>query len=241
MENYALRTYWEQPSSVQHWNRDVEALDLATRLAWADVLRRNLNLGRRHAKVLDVATGTGLFALISAELNWQTTAADISAAMLQQAMINADSRGYAIDFVQADVVSLDFADGAFDAIIGRFALSCMDQPVTALREWYRVLKPGGRLLLVEDAADTSSHITDPLIRWHFGDTPAYGKLYQELAVQNGADTPAVELTNLITRAGFHLLVAGQLSGQLQQQLEWLHFKMQRPYLLVVAEKPERSS
>lgn len=242
MENHALRRYWEQPSSVQHWNRDVETLDLVDSLAWQDVLRRNLGGGRRRLKVLDVATGTGLFALISAELTHQTTAADLSTAMLQQATSNADRRGHRIGLVQADVTALDFADATFDAIIGRFALSCMDQPVTALREWNRVLKPQGRLLLVEDDADANriNRVQSQLIHLHFGAVPAYGKLYQELAVQNGDDTPPVELTNLIKRAGFDLLVASQLHGQLQQQLEWMRFKMQRPYLLVVAEKRPRS-
>jgi ubiquinone/menaquinone biosynthesis C-methylase UbiE len=233
-----LNQYWEQSSSVAHWNEGVTQIDLGRKLAWIDVLRRNLPTDRRRLRILDVATGTGLFALLAAELGHQVTGLDASAAMLQQARANARNWAVRCDFVLGDAMAIEFGDETFDAVIGRFALSSMGKPVTALREWGRVLKPAGRLLLVEDDAnsDRNSRFKSHFMHTRFGVTPAYGKAYEELTVQNGESTPPVELTNLITRSGLTLLTAGHLSGQLQQQVEWNRITVQRPYLIVVAEK-----
>lgn len=240
MDTSSLVRYWEQESTVGHWDRDVVALDLERRLAWLDVLRRNLGASRRRRlRVLDVATGTGLFALLAAELRHAVIGVDRSNAMLRRAQQNARRLERRCAFVQGDAAALQLGEGVFDAVIGRYALSSMQEPLRALREWRRVLKPGGLLFLVEDDPDAGER--KPVRRltpWRHGVSPAYGKLYHELLQQSGADETPLELNTLLLRAGYSPQAGGHLGGQLQQTARWLRFTYHYPYLFVLAQKPE---
>jgi ubiquinone/menaquinone biosynthesis C-methylase UbiE len=240
MDNQTIRRYWEQESTVQQWNREFAALDLGRRQAWLDVLRRNLGVGRKRQNILDVATGTGLLALLSAELRHKVIGVDRSAAMLRQAETNRSAHHKSADFVLGDAFALEFSAATFDAVLGRYALSSMGNPISALHEWRRVLKPGGRLILIEDdPADAKTKLPlGRLARWNYGFSPVYGKLYQELLAQSGQDkAPPLELEGLVSRAGLNIVFTGKLAGQLQQSAKWMHLTYHFPHLIVVAEKP----
>ena len=94
--------------------------------------------------------------LLLAELGYTVTATDISTAMLDEARRKASQRQLAIAFEIADAESLPFPDGSFDAVFGRHILWTMPHPDRALAEWYRVIKGGGRLVLVDSLASPPS-------------------------------------------------------------------------------------
>ena len=98
--------------------------------------------------VLDIPCGGGLaFRGLSTRQIVRYVAADISPYMLRRARREADRRGVqdAIDFVEADVTALQFADASFDLCVTYNGLHCLPDPRAALAELVRVLRPGGTL------------------------------------------------------------------------------------------------
>jgi ubiquinone/menaquinone biosynthesis C-methylase UbiE len=102
------------------------------------------------SSIVDIPCGGGTaFRALRREQNVRYVAADISPAMLDRARRAAAERGLdSIEFVEADVGALPFADGEFD-LVGNFnALHNFPDPRGAIHELARVTKPGGRLLCI---------------------------------------------------------------------------------------------
>jgi ubiquinone/menaquinone biosynthesis C-methylase UbiE len=100
------------------------------------------------ASVLDIPCGGGLaFRGLRTGQAVRYVAADISPYMLQRARRQAGRRGVqdAIEFVEADVTALQFADASFDLCVTYNGLHCLPDPRAALGELTRVLRPGGTL------------------------------------------------------------------------------------------------
>lgn len=98
--------------------------------------------------VLDVATGLGEPALTAAEAvgpAGRVVGADISPAMLTVARRRAAERDLLVEFVEADVESIDLPLGSFDAVLSRWGLMFAFDHVAALRGLRRLLRPGGVL------------------------------------------------------------------------------------------------
>ncbi len=109
-----------------------------------------------HAKVLEVAPGPGYFAIELAKLGqYDITGLDISETFLQIARSNAVSAGVQVDFRRGNASDLPFADESFDFLICRAAFKNFTEPVRALEEMHRVLKPGGSALIIDLRRDAS--------------------------------------------------------------------------------------
>jgi ubiquinone/menaquinone biosynthesis C-methylase UbiE len=121
--------------------------------------RRRLVASLR-GRVLELGTGTGL--LFPAYGNAPSVAIDIDASGFARAR----RRDPRVALVQADAQALPFRDGAFDAVVETLSLCSVPDPVAALGEARRVLKPGGELRLLE-------HVLPP--------GPLLGRLFQWLA------------------------------------------------------------
>lgn len=96
--------------------------------------------------VLDIGTGPGFFSIILAGAGYSVTAADFTAAMLDEARKNAGSLADNICFRQMDAQNLTFPDGTFDIVISRNLTWNLEHPENAYASWLRVLKKGGLLL-----------------------------------------------------------------------------------------------
>ncbi len=98
--------------------------------------------------ILDCAAGTGQFSLAAAPRAGRVLCTDLSQAMLERAGKKAKKRGLSnIDFVQRDITALSDPDGSYDAVIAANVLHLLPQPELAARELWRVMAPGGRLIL----------------------------------------------------------------------------------------------
>ena len=117
-------------------------------------------------RVLDIATGTGFVSIPAARLVGERGAVvgvDISAGMLKQAAEAVIAAGLSnIDLVQIDAEALDYPAGSFDLITCCNALPYMADVPGALRRWYVLLRPGGRLAFNCWAED--SHAAGHLLR-----------------------------------------------------------------------------
>ncbi len=105
----------------------------------------------RAQQILDVGTGTGMVALRAAECagpRGQVTGVDLSDGMLRVARLKAERAGLPhVAFHKMDAERLELADRSYDAVLSLFALTHFPDPLTALREMHRVLRPGGRLVI----------------------------------------------------------------------------------------------
>lgn len=100
-------------------------------------------------EVLDIGTGPGFFAIIMAELGWWVRAVDCTAEMIRHARGNAEHHGARASFEVMDSHKLDFADNSFDLLVSRNVTWTLYDPEAAYREWRRVLRPGGHLLIFD--------------------------------------------------------------------------------------------
>lgn len=99
-------------------------------------------------RVLDVGCGTGHTALNFAPHVAQVIAVDFTEGMLAQGRLLASERNLAnIEFRQGDAEKLNFADGEFDVVVSRYSAHHWPHPQNALREFRRVLRPGGQFIL----------------------------------------------------------------------------------------------
>ena len=124
----------------------------AERAAWDRIL--DLALPRRGAlDALDAGCGTGFLSFELAGRGHRVTGIDFAPAMLAEARRKAAERGVSIRFEEGDAEQLPFAGGTFDLVVSRHVLWTLPHPEAAIDEWVRVLRPGGRLAVIDGQFD----------------------------------------------------------------------------------------
>ncbi|WP_413500083.1 bifunctional demethylmenaquinone methyltransferase/2-methoxy-6-polyprenyl-1,4-benzoquinol methylase UbiE [Psychrobacter maritimus] len=180
---------------------------------------------RAGQHVLDIAGGTGdLAKVFSREVgrNGHVVLSDINAAMLEvgrERLINAGCNN--VDFVLANAETLaPFDDESFDLVTISFGLRNVTDKDAALKSMYRVLKPGGRLLILEFSKPVFEPLSKAYDLYSFTALPIMGKLiandaesYQYLAESIRMHPDQQTLKQMMQQAGFencdyHNLTAG---------------------------------
>jgi ubiquinone/menaquinone biosynthesis C-methylase UbiE len=106
--------------------------------------------------VLEIAPGPGYFCIELARLgNYRITGLDISKSFVQIARKNAAQAGLEIDFRLGNALDTPFADGTFDFTFCQAAFKNFSEPVRAISEMYRVLRPNGAAVIVDLRRDAS--------------------------------------------------------------------------------------
>jgi SAM-dependent methyltransferase len=138
----------------EQWNKDGAAWRRWTPFLerwYGEATRQMLDLARIHPgqRILDIAAGAGEPAVSAAERvgpGGYVLATDISEGIVELARQVAHERGLKqIETRTMDGEKPDLPDASFDAVLCRLGLMYMPHPVTALREWRRALKAGGRV------------------------------------------------------------------------------------------------
>jgi len=110
-----------------------------------------------NANVLEVAPGPGYFSIELAKMgNFNITGMDLSADFIEICKTNAQLENVNINFIQGNVSSMPFADNTFDFVFCSAAFKNFKEPITALREMYRVLKNNGMVLIMDMNHDVSN-------------------------------------------------------------------------------------
>jgi SAM-dependent methyltransferase len=100
---------------------------------------------RSGQAVLDVACGTGVVAVTAAQRGANVTGADLTPELLERARENSQIAGVQIDWREADVEALPFANDQFDIVLSQFGHMFAPRPEVAIAEMLRVLRPGGTI------------------------------------------------------------------------------------------------
>jgi ubiquinone/menaquinone biosynthesis C-methylase UbiE len=146
---------------IAKWYTTTTRKDLAEFQHLAQTIASELPSGSR---ILEVAPGPGFLAIELAKAgNFEITGLDISKSFVEIARKNADAEGLAVEFRHGNAAAMPFDSATFDRVICRAAFKNFAQPLEALKEMKRVLKPGGKALIIDLRKDTSPASIDAYI------------------------------------------------------------------------------
>ncbi|MBZ8117522.1 bifunctional demethylmenaquinone methyltransferase/2-methoxy-6-polyprenyl-1,4-benzoquinol methylase UbiE [Roseovarius sp. LXJ103] len=142
-----------------------DAMSFGIHRLWKDAMMDWL-APRTGQKLLDVAGGTGdiSFRFLKRAGAGHATVLDLTEPMLIEGRKRAEAGSMAesLDWVVGDAMALPFADNTFDVYTISFGIRNVTRPQEALNEAYRVLKPGGRIMVLE-----FSQIPNDLMQWAY--------------------------------------------------------------------------
>jgi ubiquinone/menaquinone biosynthesis C-methylase UbiE len=153
----SVETDFVKEQVAAHWGRRASGFDAgfghsirtaAERAAWDRILDLAL-AGRGPLEALDTGCGTGFLSFELAARGHRVTGVDFATAMLTEARRKAAQQNFPVRFEEADAERLPFPSATFDLAISRHVLWTLPHPEAALDEWIRVLRPGGRLVVID--------------------------------------------------------------------------------------------
>lgn len=180
--------------------------------AQGESLRRMVDLAAPQAGwlTLDVAPGGGHSALAVAPLVRQVVAVDVTLDMLRAARAyGARLQQDNVGWVQGDGGVLPLPEAVFDLVTCRVALHHFPDQGAAIRDWARVLKPGGRLVLVDNVCSDDAAVTAYVNAFEKLRDPSHGWLH-----------PLAELAGFCTQAGLAILAEERLRKPMNFQ-QWM--------------------
>lgn len=148
---------WDAAAATFDEDADHGLRDPRIRAAWRQVLASALP--EPPAAVVDLGCGTGSLAVLAAEAGHRVTGVDFSPAMIEQARRKAESAGVAGRFLVGDAAAPPVAPTSVDVVLVRHLLWAMPDPAAALDAWVALLRPGGRLVLIEGSWSTGAGLT----------------------------------------------------------------------------------
>jgi ubiquinone/menaquinone biosynthesis C-methylase UbiE len=139
-----MRIFDDEANSYDSWYESkmgAFADEVQTQLAF------RLFKPKKGMHVLDVGCGTGNFSIKLAKMGLKVTGIDVSDNMLKVAENKAKAEGLNIDFFNMDAHDMRFKDNSFDGVISMAVIEFIDKPERTLKEMFRVVKKGGRILI----------------------------------------------------------------------------------------------
>jgi len=166
---------------------------------------------RPGQRLLDVAGGTGdvAFRFLRRAPGSTAVVCDMTAAMLEAGRLRRDPEASRVDWVEGDAMALPFADRSFDVYTISFGIRNVVRIADALREAFRVLKPGGRLMVLEFSRIPNEAMQWAYDRYSFNVIPAMGRVvtgdrdsYQYLVESIRKFPEQEQFAGMIRAAGF---------------------------------------
>ncbi|GIH71856.1 class I SAM-dependent methyltransferase [Sphaerimonospora thailandensis] len=150
----SIAEYWDAEAGRFDEETDHGLRDASVRAAWAERLRAWLP--DSPSNVLDLGCGTGSLSLLLAEQGHRPVGVDLSRRMVEQARTKLTGTGVCAEVMVGDAGDPPVGERRFDVVLARHLLWTLPDPQAALRRWIGLLRPGGRLVLVEGRWNTPS-------------------------------------------------------------------------------------
>jgi ubiquinone/menaquinone biosynthesis C-methylase UbiE len=168
-------------------------LDLVMRQTQLEKYRREV-VAAASGRVLEIGVGSGLnFPLYGKDVE-TAIGLDPSPRLLAMARRRADVVGFQVELLQGSAVAIPLADSTMDTVVMTWALCSVTDPLAALREMRRVLKPEGTLLFVEHGLSPEPGVE----RWQHRLTPIWCRVAGGCHLDRKMD-------DLVRSAGFDLV------------------------------------
>lgn len=152
----ADRSFWDAQAATFDAEPDHGLRDERTRDAWRSLLMEHLPPA--PVDVVDLGCGTGTLSVLLAHEGYRVRGLDLATAMVAAAAAKAAAAGVEVDVVQGDAADPPYEPASCDVVLGRHVLWALPDPSLALAAWIRLLRPGGRLVLVEGRWSTGAGI-----------------------------------------------------------------------------------
>lgn len=193
VKNAILRTAFGYPEvHGQKW--------IGHALSWVGPLREMIGLsimmldGAKRGRLLDVGCGNGQFLAAMRTLGWDVYGVDID-----EAGVKVAQERFGIPVHLGSVEASGFPDAAFDAVTLHHVIEHVPDPVGTLRECGRVLRPGGRLVVVTPNVNSLAHRL--LRKWWLGlDVPRHFYLFSPRTLRRAAESAGLSIGSLSTTA-----------------------------------------
>lgn len=162
------RRLWDAQAAGFDDEPDHGLRDPGVRAAWAALLNAHVPAapGLAGLDVVDLGCGTGSLAVLLAEAGHRVQGLDVSPAMVEQARAKVEAHGVAerVGLAVGDAADPPSEPGSADVVLCRHVLWALPDPSAALARWVHLLRPGGRLLLVEGSWHTGAGLTGDACR-----------------------------------------------------------------------------
>ncbi|MFI7689402.1 class I SAM-dependent methyltransferase [Nonomuraea sp. NPDC049655] len=155
--------FWDAAADSFDDEADHGLRDPDVRAAWAARLAEWVPAG--PLDVLDLGCGTGSLSLLLAVQGHRLTAVDLAPRMVERARAKLAATGATV--LTGDAADPPVGDRRFDVVLARHLLWTIPDPEAALARWVSLLRPGGRLVLVEGRWQTSGGQSDYVPGEHF--------------------------------------------------------------------------
>ncbi|MEN9848956.1 MAG: hypothetical protein RL368_1696 [Pseudomonadota bacterium] len=208
-------------SVAPHYDLMNDLMSLGIHRLWKRFAIELANV-QRGQRILDLAGGTGDLAAKFSKLVGETgkvVLADINPAMLQQGRTRLLNEGILVDYAQVNAEKLPFADNSFDVISIAFGLRNVTDKSAALASMLRVLKPGGRVIILEFSELQVAPLKPLYDAYSFKILPFLGKLiakdadsYRYLAESIRMHPNQKTLQSMMEQVGFAQCNYYNLSG-----------------------------
>ncbi|MEW9123245.1 MAG: class I SAM-dependent methyltransferase [Thermotaleaceae bacterium] len=169
-----IEKYWSGRS--EGYNASIqEQINSPVKASWQGLIKKYGGEGAGR-KALDVGAGPGFFSILMGELGYQVTSLDVSEDMLKEAKKNMEHAGFEGNFMKGEAHQIDLPDESLDLIVSRNVVWTLTKPQETYREWYRLLKPEGKILIFD--ANWYLRLSDPELQKQY-------EHYRQMAIEHG--------------------------------------------------------
>lgn len=243
-----ISSYWTSSSSG--YDKCIKAQFNNSRILgfWNKLLKKGLD-NKSSLKILDVGTGPGFFSILLSRMGNDVTAIDASEGMIETAGKNFREAGVDVKIYMEDASDLKKEkDNFYDTVVSRDVTWTLTDPEGAYKEWLRVLKPGGKIIICDG-------------NYHYGKYSLKRRLWSILAkpvilitegrIQSSSgfseemlnSLPLVSVkrpeadTEMLEKAGFtNIKVNSSIFNELKRTIEHFKYGCQSEKFMITAEK-----